>query len=730
MGISYDEAQRVFHLRGKDVSYVLGVVRDGYLAHLYYGKGLREFAGSNGLTFIKRDFSPSVSIGDETFSLDSLPQEYPQYGNTDFRKPAYQVKGMDGTTISDLRYESHRIFAGKMKLDGLPASYVEQDSDADTLEITMADAVLGLRVILQYTVFGADNVITRSARLVNDGQDSLQILKAASACIDFKDSNYDLLTLPGAWGNERQVERARLRHGMQSVDSLRGASSHQQNPFVALLEKQTTEESGEAYGFNLVYSSNFEASVEVDQFATTRVILGIHSFNFDWKLESGATFQTPEVVMVYSDAGLGEMSRQYHRFYQKHLLRGVYRDKTRPILVNNWEATYFDFTEEKILDIAKVGSKLGMELLVLDDGWFGKRNSDKSSLGDWFVNDEKLPNGLRNLAKNVNDLGMKFGLWFEPEMVSVDSDLYRAHPDWCIHVPKRAKSESRNQLVLDFSREDVCTEITRRMAAILEEVPISYVKWDMNRHLSEVGSAHFTSERQQEIAHRHILGVYGVMDAITTQFPDILFESCSGGGGRFDPGMLYYMPQTWTSDNTDAVSRLKIQYGTSLVYPIIAMGSHVSSAPNHQVGRFTSLEMRGNVAMSGNLGYELDLTTLTEAEQEIVRHQIEMYKEIRELIQFGDFYRLKSPFEGNETAWMFVDEAKTESCVFYFQVLATPARPLQFVKLAGLNAAAQYKLRGTEQVFGGDELMYAGMKVPTTLIGDFQTVSWHFQIKK
>ncbi|MBC1604407.1 alpha-galactosidase [Listeria rocourtiae] len=730
MGISYDEAQRVFHLRGKDVSYVLGVVRDGYLAHLYYGKGLREFAGSNGLTFIKRDFSPSVSIGDETFSLDSLPQEYPQYGNTDFRKPAYQVKGMDGTTISDLRYESHRIFAGKMKLDGLPASYVEQDSDANTLEITMADAVLGLRVILQYTVFGADNVITRSARFVNDGQDSLQILKAASACIDFKDSNYDLLTLPGAWGNERQVERAALRHGMQSVDSVRGASSHQQNPFVALLEKQTTEESGEAYGFNLVYSGNFEASVEVDQFATTRVILGIHSFNFDWKLESGATFQTPEVVMVYSDAGLGEMSRQYHRFYQKHLLRGVYRDKTRPILVNNWEATYFDFTEEKLLDIAKVGSKLGMELLVLDDGWFGKRNSDKSSLGDWFVNDEKLPNGLRNLAKNVNDLGMKFGLWFEPEMVSVDSDLYRAHPDWCIHVPKRAKSESRNQLVLDFSREDVCTEITRRMAAILEEVPISYVKWDMNRHLSEVGSAHFTSERQQEIAHRHILGVYGVMDAITTQFPDILFESCSGGGGRFDPGMLYYMPQTWTSDNTDAVSRLKIQYGTSLVYPIIAMGSHVSSAPNHQVGRFTSLEMRGNVAMSGNLGYELDLTTLTEAEQEIVRHQIEMYKEIRELIQFGDFYRLKSPFEGNETAWMFVDEAKTESCVFYFQVLATPARPLQFVKLAGLNAAAQYKLRGTEQVFGGDELMYAGMKVPTTLIGDFQTVSWHFQIKK
>lgn len=729
MGIFYDEAQRVFHLRGKDVSYVLGVVREGYLAHLYYGKGIREFAGSNGLTFIKRDFSPSVGIGDETFSLDSLPQEYPQYGNTDFRKPAYQVKGADGTTISDLRYDSHRIFAGKVGLDGLPATYVERDGGADTLEITMVDAVLGLRVILQYTVFEAENVIARSARFVNEGQEALQILKAASASVDFKDSDYDLLTLPGAWGNERQVERAPLRHGMQSVDSVRGGSSHQQNPFVALLGKHATEDVGEVYGFNLVYSGNFEASVEVDQFATTRVILGLHSFNFDWKLESGTEFQTPEVVMVYSDTGLGGMSRQYHRFYQKHLVRGVYRDQTRPILVNNWEATYFNFTEEKILDIAKVGEKLGMELLVLDDGWFGKRNSDKSSLGDWFVNAEKLPNGLKNLAENVNNLGMKFGLWFEPEMVSVDSDLYREHPEWCIHVPNRAKSESRNQLVLDFSREDVRTEITRRMVAILEEVPVSYVKWDMNRHLTEVGSAHFPSDRQQEIAHRHILGVYSVMDAITTRFPDILFESCSGGGGRFDPGMLYYMPQTWTSDNTDAVSRLKIQYGTSLVYPIVTMGSHVSSAPNHQVGRLTSLEMRGNVAMSGNLGYELDLTTLTDAEQKIVKQQIATYKEMRQLIQFGDFYRLKSPFEGNETAWMFVDEAKTECYVFYFQVLATPARPLQFVKLAGLNEAARYQLRGTEQIFGGDELMYAGIKVPTALIGDFQTVSWHFQLK-
>ncbi|MBC2371227.1 alpha-galactosidase [Listeria booriae] len=726
MSISYDEARRIFHLRGKDVSYVLGVVRDGYLAHLYYGKKLREYRGSNDLTFIKRDFSPSVEIGDETFSLDSLPQEYPQYGNTDFRKPAYQVKGPDGTTVSDLRYESHRIYSGKGTLDGLPATH---GSDVDTLEITMVDEVLKLQVVLQYAVFTEYNIITRSARFINNGDNTLQILKAASASVDFKDSEYDLLTLPGAWGNERQIERGPIRRGIQSVESLRGASSHQQNPFIALLRKTTTEEQGDVYGFHFVYSGNFEATVEVEQFATTRVNFGIHPFNFNWQLKQGETFQTPEVVMFYSDKGLGDMSRQLHHFYQNHLLRGAYRNKERPILVNNWEATYFDFTEKKILDIAKIGSKLGMELLVLDDGWFGKRNSDKSSLGDWFLNKEKLPHGLTKLAEKINKLDMAFGLWFEPEMISADSDLYRAHPDWCLHVPERRRSESRNQLVLDFSREDVRLAIVNQMTTILKEVPIKYVKWDMNRHLTEIGSAHFPKEQQQEIAHRHILGVYDVMNRITTEFPDILFESCSGGGGRFDPGMLYYMPQTWTSDNTDAISRLKIQYGTSLVYPIVTMGAHVSVAPNHQVKRHTSLEIRGNVAMSGNLGYELDLTKLTDTEKETIKQQIQTYKEIRPLILFGDFYRLKSPFEGNETAWMFVDKTKTEAVVFYFQVLAVPAKPLQAIKLTGLNKDAEYKINATNQVFGGDELMYSGLKIPTTLKGDFQTFQWHLTAK-
>ena len=406
------------------------------------------------------------------------------------------------------------------------------------------------------------------------------------------------------------------------MESTRGASSHQHNPFIALLRKDTTEDNGEVYGFNFVYSGNFLAQAEVDQFNNTRVTMGINPFDFSWKLDAGESFQTPEAVMVYSSEGLGDMSRTYHELYRTRLVRGTYRDKERPILVNNWEATYFDFNEEKILEIAKAGSELGIELFVLDDGWFGKRDDDRSSLGDWFVDHNKLPNGLGSLASNVKEMGLEFGLWFEPEMISVDSDLYREHPDWCLHVPGRSQSESRNQLVLDFSREDVCVEITKRVCDILASAPISYVKWDMNRHMTEIGSALLPADRQRETAHRYMLGLYKVMENITSSFPDVLFESCSGGGGRFDPGILYYMPQTWTSDNTDAVSRLKIQYGTSLVYPIVSMGAHVSAVPNHQVHRSTSMEMRGDVAMSGNLGYELDLTKLSNEEKEIVKQQV------------------------------------------------------------------------------------------------------------
>jgi alpha-galactosidase len=724
MAIQFDEVKKVFHLQAKDTSYVMEIVRDGYLLHLYWGRRINEYHHSNQIQLLDRGFSGNPYKEDRTFSLDTLPQEYPQYGNTDFRKPAYQVQLENGATITDLRYESHTIYKGKLPLEGLPATYVENENEAETLEIIMLDSLTGLKVALSYTVFEEFNVITRSVKFINEGTQTLKLLSALSLCVDFRDADFDFLHLHGAHVKERYIERQPLRHGIQSIESTRGASSHQHNPFIALLKKDATEDSGEVYAFNFVYSGNFLAQAEVDQFSSTRVTMGINPFDFCWILEPDEVFQTPEAVMVYSSEGLGSMSRTFHDLYRTRLVRGTYRDKERSILVNNWEATYFDFNAEKILDIAKVGREVGIELFVLDDGWFGKRNNDTSSLGDWFVDREKLPEGLDNLALRVQEMGMEFGLWFEPEMISVDSDLYRKHPDWCLHVPGRTRSESRNQLVLDFSRDDVCYEITKQVSNILASVPISYVKWDMNRHMTEIGSAALPPERQRETAHRYMLGLYKVMENITTSFPDVLFESCSGGGGRFDPGILYYMPQTWTSDNTDAVSRLKIQYGTSLVYPIVSMGAHVSAVPNHQVHRSTSMDMRGDVAMSGNLGYELDLTKLTEDEKEIVKKQVSHYKEIRKLIQFGEFYRLQSPFEGNETAWLFTDKDKTQAIVFYFRVLAEPAAPLTVLKLKGMDISKKYRVIGTDKVYGGDELSYVGLSIPAEIKGDFQSYVW------
>lgn len=727
MGIQFDNKNKTFHLQAKDTSYVMEIVRDGHLLHLYWGRKINEYRHSNSIQLLDRGFSGNPYKEDRTFSLDTLPQEYPQYGNTDYRKPAYQVQLENGSTISDLRYASHTIFKGKAPLDGLPATYVEDEDEAETLEITMEDSFIGLKVILSYTVFEKLNAITRSVRFINDGAESLKLLSAHSLSVDFRDADFEFLHLHGAHVKERHIERQQLRHGIQSVESTRGASSHQHNPFIALLRKGTTEDIGEVYAFNFVYSGNFLAQAEVDQFNNTRVTMGINPFDFSWKLAPGEDFQTPEAVMVYSSEGLGSMSRTFHELYGSRLVRGVFRDKERPVLVNNWEATYFDFTAEKIMDIAEVGRELGIELFVLDDGWFGKRNNDTTSLGDWFVDRQKLPEGLDNLALRVKEMGMDFGLWFEPEMISVDSDLYREHPDWCLHVPGRNRSESRNQLILDFSREDVCFEMIKRISNILASVPISYVKWDMNRHMTEIGSAALPPERQRETAHRYMLGLYKVMESITSSFPDVLFESCSGGGGRFDPGMLYYMPQTWTSDNTDAVSRLKIQYGTSLVYPIVTMGAHVSAVPNHQVHRSPSLEMRGDVAMSGNLGYELDLTKLTEDEKEIVKKQISHYKEIRQLIQFGDFYRLQSPFDGNETAWLFTTKDKTEAIVYYFRVLAEPAAPTTVLRLKGIDITKQYQVVGSDKVFGGDELSYVGLSIPVEIKGDFQSFVWHLK---
>ena len=590
MSINYNENFKTFHLRTKNTSYVLKVIETGHLSHLYWGRKLR--ADNLEYFFRRRGFGSFAADTDNIigFQLELIPQECPTFGATDLRSPSLEFQYEDGTSATDLRYNSHRIYEGKQSLSGLPAVYVESEEEATSLEITLVDSLKNLEVILTYNVFEDFDAITRSLKIVNNSDEKINIERVLSANVDFTTDEFDFIQLSGSWGRERHILRNPLRSGSQAIESRRGASSHAQNPFMALCSKEANEEYGEVYGFSLVYSGNFLANVEVDMYRNARAQIGINPFDFKWLLESKEEFQAPEVVLVYSSKGLNGMSQIYHNLYRKRLCRGNYRDKVRPVLINNWEATYFDFNEVKIKEIAKEASKLGMELFVLDDGWFGNRNDDKSSLGDWFVNEGKLKGGLSKLAKDINNMGLEFGLWFEPEMISPISKLYEKHPNWCIHIPGRTRSHARSQLILDLSRKEVCDYIIESISKILESANISYVKWDMNRNMTEVGSLGLTSERQRETAHRYILGLYRVMEEITSRFPNVLFESCSGGGGRFDPGILYYMPQTWTSDDTDAIERLKIQFGTSMVYPPISMGCHVSAVPNHQANRITPLE--------------------------------------------------------------------------------------------------------------------------------------------
>jgi alpha-galactosidase len=733
MGIFFDSINQTFHLQAKHSSYIMQLVQSQYLAHVHWGTKVRGTNLGSLLAMKSRcSFSPSTDPENLSLSLDTLPQELPAYGTSDFRVPVCEVQVANGSTASEFVYESHRIYSGKPQLEGLPATYAETDEEAVSLDIILIDKVIGLKAILTYTVFHDLNAIVRSVRYVNVSQQPQRLQRALSMGIDFAHAEFDMLHLSGSWARERHIQKRSLTPGAAVIESRRGASSHSLNPFMALLSKDANEDNGEAFGFSLVYSGSFLGQAEVDPYGTTRVVMGINPFDFSWLLEPGQAFQAPEVVLVHSAEGIGGMSRTYHKLYRTRLCRGEYRDQTRPVLVNNWEATYFNFNADKIEQLAAAGQELGIELLVLDDGWFGKRDKDNSSLGDWFVDQSKLPGGMADLVSRVNERGLSFGLWFEPEMVSPNSELYRAHPDWCLHVPERRRTEARHQLILDYSRADVRDYIVTVMTDILAGSPIRYVKWDMNRNMTEIGSALLPPERQRETAHRYMLGLYEVMERITTAFPHILFESCSGGGGRFDPGMLYYMPQTWTSDNTDAVERLKIQYGTSIVYPISSMGAHVSAVPNHQVKRVTPIEMRGHVAMSGNFGYELDLTVFTEEEKEIVKQQIADYKVLRPLIQFGDFYRLLSPFDNNETAWMFVSEDKKEALVAHFQVLSEPNAPLRKLRLKGLDPDFDYSIsqdissRDEEQQFGGDELMHIGLNLPFAR-GDFRSLLFHLK---
>lgn len=728
MSINYNENFKTFHLRTKNTSYVLKVRETGHLSHLYWGRKLK--ADNLEYFFRRRGFGSFAADTDNIsgFQLELIPQECPTFGATDLRSPSLEFQYEDGTSATDLRYKSHRIYEGKQRLSGLPAVYVESEEEATSLEITLVDSLKNLEVILTYNVFENFDAITRSLKIVNNSDEKINIERVLSANVDFTTDEFDFIQLSGSWGRERHILRNPLRSGSQSIESRRGASSHAQNPFMALCSKDASEEYGEVYGFSLVYSGNFLANVEVDMYRNARAQIGINPFDFKWLLESKEEFQAPEVVLVYSSKGLNGMSQIYHNLYRKRLCRGNYRDKVRPILINNWEATYFDFNEVKIKEIAKEASKLGMELFVLDDGWFGNRNDDKSSLGDWFVNEGKLKGGLSKLAKDINNMGLKFGLWFEPEMISPISKLYEKHPNWCIHIPGRTRSQARSQLILDLSRKEVCDYIIESVSKILESANISYVKWDMNRNMTEVGSLELTSERQRETAHRYILGLYRVMEEITSRFPNVLFESCSGGGGRFDPGMLYYMPQTWTSDDTDAIERLKIQFGTSMVYPPISMGCHVSAIPNHQANRTTPLETRGVSAMAGNFGYELDITKLSEEEKEELKEQISLYKEIRETVQFGTLYRLKSPFNSNEVAWMMISEDKNEIVVSYVRQWALVNESFSNLKLTALDKDSEYEIIGEDIVLSGDELMYIGLNIPE-LYGDYVSKLWRLKRK-
>ena len=710
MPIIYNEKTREFHLYNQEISYIIKILDNDQPGQLYYGKRLTHREDFSHLfEYAMRDMSPYAFEGNSTFSLENIKQEYPTFGCGDMRFPAYEIERENGSHVVEFVYKEHKIYNGKPKLEGLPATYVESDDEAQTLELVLEDTSINTRIVLLYTIYEAFPVIARSVRFECDSDEKITLLSAMSACVDLPDKDYEMIDLAGVWARERHVRRHKLDYGIQSIYSMRGCSSYQFNPFLALARENADEFQGQVYGFSLVYSGNFLAQTEVDNYDTARVLMGIHPNGFKWTLGKGESFQTPEMVMVYSEAGLNGMSQTFHKLYRTRLARGTWRDKVRPILINSWEAFYFDFDAPKLLGLADAATDLGMELFVLDDGWFGKRDDSTSSLGDWYPNEEKLKGTLKELAEKINAKGLKFGLWIEPEMTNKDSDLYRAHPDWLLAEQGKRICHSRTQYVLDFSKKEVREYIGDMLENLLAEVPVSYIKWDMNRTFSEVFSNGNDREYQGKVCHKYILGVYELYERLTSRFPHVLFESCASGGARFDPGMLYYAPQGWTSDDTDAIERLKIQYGTSMVYPVSCMGSHVSASPNHQTNRVTPLETRADVAYFGTFGYELDLLKLDEEDKVEIRRQIAFMKEKRDLIQKGTFYRLKSPFEGNETAWMIVSEDQKKALVGYYRVMQPVNVGFKRLKLKGLKEDICYKVSGYDYDCYGDELMQVGM---------------------
>ena len=721
MSIIFDEQNKVFKLDTKNSTYIFGVFTGNYLVHYYYGAPIPD-TNVEKLRYRGHyaSFCPdSPSVNEENFSPDVTPMEYSTNGAGDFRISAFAVKNASGDTVTDLRYVSHKIYKGKKALKGLPSLYLNNDDEADTLEVLTCDKVTGAEVTLIYTVFKDYGAITRSVVVKNNSEKAFSIEAVHSLCVDLPSSDFEMLNLYGKWAKERSLGRHELHTGIQSIKSKRGSSSHNHNPFTTLVSKNATETYGECYGFNLVYSSNFSIDVEVDSFLQTRLLMGINPETFSWVLEPQEEFYSPEAVMVYTNEGLGEMSRIFHKLYSNNLVRGEWKKKKRPLLINNWEGTGMDFDTDKLVSFARHAKNMGFEMLVMDDGWFGHRDSDDSSLGDWYVAEYKLPGGLSNLITQVKAMGLKFGIWFEPEMISPDSDIFRAHPDWHLHVTGRESSIARNQYVIDYSRKEVRDYIYSQMYKILSENDIDYVKWDFNRNLTEVANADLPPERQGEVFHRFVLGTYEIMDRLTTDFPHLLLENCSGGGGRFDAGMLYYSPQIWTSDDTDPIERLTIQFGTSMCYPASTMGAHVSAC------RRTGYETKTNVALWGTFGYELDPDKLTEEEIAEIKEQAKLYHKYYDVIHYGDLYRLESPFENyDRCAWQFVSEDKKEALVTAVQIKKV-VHGFKMLKLQGLKPNSIYKDEATGDTYSGAYLMNAGLNLYDILDNDGDSYLLH-----
>jgi alpha-galactosidase len=708
MPISFDKERRIFKIDSLGSTYAIGIFDGEFLVHLYYGKkipdnNLISTAFRGGFASISPNTASTADNG--LFSLDIQPMEYSCNGSGDFRLAALSIRDSQGRATTDIRYLDHKIYSGKPKLEGLPATYCNSDDEADTLEIVTLDKFTGAKVTLIYTAFKNHSIITQSVKIENTGNEAFDIEKVASCCVNFPSMSYNMVNLYGTWIGERTVQTRHLAHGIQSVASKRGSSSHNHNPFVALVDDNGGEDYGDAFGFNFVYSGNFAIDIETDYLDCTRLVMGINPIDFAWNLEPGETFQSPEAVMAYSANGLGEMSRTFHDFYNNNLIRGTWKNKKRPLLINSWEGSGFSFDDETLVRYAKQAKELGCELLVMDDGWFGVRNCDDSSLGDWYVNEDKLNGPLSKLIERVNAEGMEFGIWFEPEMISPDSDIYRAHPDWCVHVEGRDISPARQQYVIDMTRKDVRDNIFDQMYDVLSKNNIAYLKWDYNRPITEPASMALDKKHQREFFHRFILGTYELMDRITSAFPNILFESCAGGGGRYDPGMLYYMPQTWCSDNTDPIERLRIQFGTSMCYPASSMGAHVSASSR------AGIETKAAVALWGTFGYELDPKHLTDEQKEEVKKASALYHKYYDVIHYGDLYRIIAPTENEfKCAWSFVAKDKSEALLTVIYKNHPPHRFLN-IRLKGLDENKMYVSEADGQVYSGALLMNAGINL-------------------